>query len=217
MIADTRANAQADAATTTTSAVPAGAMPLFSSGSYRCLEMDVRDVDRLQRFFDANPEYHVAVNGEPPRSDEARQEFDSSLPAGWPFAKRWLLQFADADDSMVAMADAIQDLFAAGVWHLGLFVVATPLHGGGAAYRLYDDLETWMRRRGARWVRLGVVEGNVRAERFWEKAGYLEVRKRVGVAMGQRVNTLRVMVKSLAGGELADYLAMVTRDRPETP
>jgi len=217
MIADARGNAQANAATAAASAVPTRGTTLFSSGSCRCSEMDIRDVERLQRFFDANPEYHVAVNGEPPRSDEARQEFESSLPAGWPFAKRWLLQFTDADDSMVAMADAIEDLFAAGVWHLGLFVVATPLHGGGAAYRLYDDLETWMRGSDARWLRLGVAEGNVRAERFWEKVGYVEVRKRIGVAMGQRVNTLRVMVKPLAGGRLVDYLAAVARDRPETP
>ena len=217
MIADARGNAQANAATTAASAVPTRATTLFSSGSYRCSEIDFRDAERLQRFFEANPEYHVAVNGEPPRSDEARLEFESSLPAGWPYAKRWLVRFTDADDSMVAMADAIEDLFAAGVWHLGLFVVATPLHGGGAAYRLYDDLETWMRCRGARWSRLGVVEGNVRAERFWEKVGYFEVRKRNGVAMGRRVNTLRVMVKPLAGGRLADYLAAVARDRPETP
>jgi hypothetical protein len=41
------------------------------------------------------------------------------------------------------------------------------LHGGGAAHDLYKQLESWMRTNGARWSRLGVVEGNRRAERFW--------------------------------------------------
>ena len=35
--------------------------------------------------------------------------------------------------------------------------------------------------------------------------------------MGQRVNELRVMVKPLDGGQIADYLAMVPRDRPGEP
>jgi len=35
--------------------------------------------------------------------------------------------------------------------------------------------------------------------------------------MGSRVNDLRVMAKPLAGGAIADYLAMVARDRPESP
>ena len=32
---------------------------------------------------------------------------------------------------------------------------------------------------------------------------------------GTKVNTLRVMAKPLAGGSLAEYFALVARDRPE--
>ena len=37
---------------------------------------------------------------------------------------------------------------------------------------------------------------------------------RRAVAMGKRVNDLRVMVKPLAGGTLGEYLSLVPRDRP---
>jgi hypothetical protein len=33
--------------------------------------------------------------------------------------------------------------------------------------------------------------------------------------MGARVNTVRVMMKPLAGGTLARYLSLIGRDRPE--
>jgi ribosomal protein S18 acetylase RimI-like enzyme len=82
---------------------------------------------------------------------------------------------------------------------------------------IYAALEAWMRDRGARWLRLGVVVGNARAERFWESLGYVEVRKRFALEMGARVNDLRVMAKPLGGGAIADYLAMVARDRPGSP
>ena len=62
-----------------------------------------------------------------------------------------------------------------------------------------------------------MVAGNARAESFWESAGFVEVRRRDGVAMGRKVNTVRVMVKPLAGATLPAYLALVARDRPDAP
>jgi hypothetical protein len=75
-------------------------------------------------------------------------------------------------------------------------------------------LERWMIDRGARWLRLGVVHGNVKAERLWLRCGYVQVRERGPMAMGKKMNLLRVMAKPLAGGTIAEYLALVERDRP---
>ncbi len=78
-------------------------------------------------------------------------------------------------------------------------------------------LERWMADQGAQWLRLGVVQGSARAERFWLRCGYVQVRERGPMAMGRKTNLLRVMAKPLAGGTIAEYLALVERDRPETP
>ena len=118
-------------------------------------------------------------------------------------------------DSVAAVAILVSDILAPGVWHLGLFLVATELHGDGSAQVLYQRLEAWAGDLGAQWMRLGVVRGNARAEAFWRKRGFVELRQRDGVEMGARVNTVRVMAKPLAGGSFAQYLALVPRDRPE--
>lgn len=152
--------------------------------------------------------------GRPPRHDEAAQEFHDVPPAGWPYTRTWLIDVEDAAGNMIAMTNVTSDLLAKGVWHIGLFIVATSRHGSGIASTIHEQLEEWMRGQGALWIRLGVVEGNARAERFWEKAGYLDVRKRAGVEMGTCINRLRVMAKPLAGGTLVQYLALVARDRP---
>jgi ribosomal protein S18 acetylase RimI-like enzyme len=100
------------------------------------------------------------------------------------------------------------------VWHIGLFIVATQAFGTGLAAELHDALLDWARAHGARWMRLGVVAGNERAERFWRRRGYVETRVRDGIAMGARVNSVRVMVRPLDGGRVDDYLGLVARDRP---
>jgi ribosomal protein S18 acetylase RimI-like enzyme len=188
--------------------------PMIASASFRRMEIAEATLPRLQKFFEDNPEYHLAVDGRLPRPNEAREEFDS-LPPPWTFEKRWVFDFSGSDGEMMGMASVVSNLFAQGVWHVGLFIVATSLRGRGVAQALYSDLEALMRDGGARWLRLGVVEGNVRAERFWSRLGYVEVRRRLDVAMGERVNNLRVMVKPLGAATIPEYLALVARDRPE--
>jgi GNAT superfamily N-acetyltransferase len=190
---------------------------IFAAGSLRATEMREADVPRLQAFLEANPEYDLAVNGKPPGPNAAREEFDSRPPPDLRYDRRWLLQVDDESGTMVAIADVVANLLAPGVWHIGLLIVATRLRGTGAAHAIYAALEQWIRDGGAKWIRLGVVAGNTRAERFWEKLGYVEVRKRAAVPMGERMNDVRVMMKPLAGGAVAEYLALVARDRPETP
>ena len=183
----------------------------------RMVEIGAAEVPRLQRFFEANPDYFLAVNGEVAGAGEADEEVHGALPAGWPFTKKWVVGVGDAEGTMVAMMNVVSDLLAPGVWHIGLFMVDATSRGSGLAQTLLARLERWAIAGGASWLRLGVVAGNARAERFWESAGFVEVRRREGIDMGKKVNTIRVMAKPLAGGTLADYVARVARDRPGAP
>ena len=190
---------------------------LFAAAPYRAVELAAADIAELQRFYDENPLYFELVMGERPQPDSARETFHRMPPDDMTFTRKWVMGFRDEAGTLVGMADALEDLIADDVWHLGLFIVATKLHGAGAARTLYDALERWMRAGGARWLRLGVVAGNTRAGRFWEKCGYREVRTREDVRMGERVHTLRVMMKPLGGGTVDQYLQLVPRDQGGSP
>ena len=48
-------------------------------------------VPRLQRFFEANPAYFLAVQGEPAGPGEAHEEIHGDLPAGWPYTRQWVI------------------------------------------------------------------------------------------------------------------------------
>ncbi len=190
---------------------------LFESSACLALEIGPEDVPAIQRFYEENPEYFLVVSGEGPGPDAAREEFDDRPPADWPWDDFWFIRFVDAAGANVGVANVVRNLLAPGVWHVGLFIVATRLHGTGEAEKIYGALEDWMRGGGAQWLRLNVATGNARAGRFWERMGYAEARRREGVAIGRQVNTMRVMLKPLAGGSLAEHLARVPRDRPGAP
>jgi len=91
-------------------------------------------------------------------------------------------------------------------------MTATRTHGSGFAHRLHEAYERWTLERGARWLRLGVVAANHRAEAFWRRVGYLEVKRRDGYVLGDLSHVLITMVKPMPGETLDEYLAAVPRD-----
>jgi GNAT superfamily N-acetyltransferase len=190
---------------------------LLTTARHVVRELEADEVPRLQALFDANPEYFQVVNGRPALANEAQLEFEEFPPPSMSFSRRWFCGVFASDGELDGVLVFVSDLMAEQVWHLTLFLVATRLYGSGAASELHVALERWFRDAGARWIRLGVVRGNARGERFWQRHGYIEVRVREGIDTGGRINDLRVMVKALAGQPLADYLERVPRDRPDPP
>ena len=189
-------------------------LPGCSVAGIQVVELGGNDADELQRFFERAPDYFIAVNGEPATPTEAHEELQGQLPAGWSCSRMYWLGYRDGQGRLVAVVNIAADLLAEGVWHIGLLLVDARLHGTGLAQRLHADLEVWAVRKGAQWLRLTVVIGNTKAERFWPKLGYVQVRTREGITMGRQVNTVSIQIKALAGGQVDDYLQRVERDRP---
>jgi RimJ/RimL family protein N-acetyltransferase len=189
---------------------------LFAGPGFRAIEMEAADITRLAAFYAANPEYHRIVAGGPATPTEAQEDFVAPLPEGWAFTRKWPVLFEDESGEVVGMATLVQDLFAQGVWNVGLFIAATVLHGSGRPRSMYQELEAWMARQGARWLRLGVVQGNARAIAFWERMGYHRVRTREGYRIGLLEHRLHVMVKPLGEADWEAYRRAVPRDDPGT-
>jgi GNAT superfamily N-acetyltransferase len=189
---------------------------LFDSPFLGAKVLSEADISQLQALFDANPEYFFATNGLGPTPDAAQIEFDERPPTHLTFSDRFVLGLFDHGDSLRGVVIVIQDLGAKSVWHISLFLVATALQGNGVGAEIYVALERWMQKKGALWIRLGVVQGNTPAERFWAKHGFTLARKRENVDTGGRLNTVCVMVKSLLNEPLPTYFALVPRDQPDS-
>lgn len=194
----------------TTTTIPTSPIPELLT-----VELTSDREELLQRFFEANPEYYESFYGEPPGPSEAHNEIHDPLPAGWTYTKKWLIGYLDATGELIAMAHVVSDLLAAGVWHIGFFLIAKSRYGNGLGSALYLGLERWMAGSGAQWLRLGVVAGNERGERFWVRHGYQLTRVRTEVPYRKRTQTMRVLYKPLTGGTLEEYRTLVPRDRPE--
>jgi GNAT superfamily N-acetyltransferase len=169
----------------------------------------------IQRLYEANPEYSRQVMGRAPQQNDAYDDFHDTPPTEFTWRAQWMFGFVDANDHLVGVAGVVADLFAPAVWHIGYFMIETRQHGAGLARPIYDALEGYIRAQGAMWLRLGVVVGNGRAEKFWARCGYIETRRRNNYALGDKVHIVRVLVKPLCDRPVSEYLQLVPRDKPE--
>lgn len=175
------------------------------------------DLPRLQQFFDDNPDYFRNAYGAEPQPGLAASEMDDAPPPELPFEQRWVVGlFSNAGD-LCGMATLWRNFIAEQVWLISLFMIARDQYGSGLAQNFYLHLERWMLNREARWIRLGVIEGSTRAERFWAQHGYTEVRRRIDTSHCPASQNIRVLVKSLKNNPLNEYLKLIVRDQPESP
>jgi GNAT superfamily N-acetyltransferase len=188
--------------------------PLFSWTGGQALDTTDADIPAVQIFWQDSPEYLLQVEGHAPRASEGADFVrDRDLPPGFSCTRQHNYTYADAHGAVDGLGAMAIDLLAPGVWHLGLFVAATRLHGSDWAAQAYEATEAWAQAGGARWMRLGVVLANPRGHAFWRRQGYVEVKRRPEVSIGELSHTLVTMVKPLSAS-VADYLEVVERDRP---
>jgi ribosomal protein S18 acetylase RimI-like enzyme len=178
---------------------------------------DRGSLGELQAFYESNPDYWLLVYGHAPAADEAQRDFEGKPPPEMSYStlNAWLIRDRESQ-RIIGEVSAIVDLLAAGVTHLGFFIIDAAKRGSGLAHEVYANYEAWAVAQGARWLRLGVVEANARGRSFWRRLGYAEVRRRENYVLGDRSHNLVVMIKPVVPNTLDDYLARVARDRPDS-
>jgi RimJ/RimL family protein N-acetyltransferase len=188
-------------------------LPIAPQANMRTVLLGEDDAALVQSFYDANPDYFVLFGGQPASPDAALNDLRAFPSQDFSDARKHFIGVVDASGQLLAVADIIENYPAPAVWHLGFFIVATDLHGTGFAKSWLDALEVWIQSQGAQYLRLGVVQVNLRGRRFWEKAGFVPATVRRGVDMGGHVHDVQTMVKPLSRAEMAAYYALAPRDR----
>lgn len=177
------------------------------------------DRPALAAFCRDNPEYDLFLTGEVPDEAEWVEDFMTDLPPtsfNWTHTHKLIARRHQDPDTISAILDVTEDMIDKGVGHIGLFQVATALHGAGLAHDLYQALEDWLASRGTDVLRLGVLNGNARGMAFWTRHGFLETRHRQGTAPTGKTHLSHVLYKPLKSLTLEAYRLRVPRDDPNS-
>ena len=104
--------------------------------------------------------------------------------------------FEDGESDMCGLLDVIKNHPQEGEWMLGLFLLAPDKRGQGFGRAFYLSFEKWAQINGAKTIRIGVIEHNSRALKFWRDLGFLEIERKSPYTFGKRESALLVLTRN---------------------
>jgi RimJ/RimL family protein N-acetyltransferase len=138
----------------------------------RRLSTSENDIARLQRVLELAPRYAHIVTGEPV-SPSAAEQLVAALPPGGKYDDKFVFE-ALQNGSSVGCADLIRGYPTESFAFIGLLLIAEPLENQGYGTEVFRKLcevaSSW---QGCNRLRLGVLESNERAMRFWARLGFV--------------------------------------------
>ena len=152
-------------------------------------ETDVQALcERCSDFFEL-------IEGRPPEKDAGKGIlFD--LPPGKELQDKYVIGVYKEKDDLIAVIDLVKDYKVPGEWIIGLLMIDPRERGNGLGRALHDLIINWVSEENGRKLRIGVVEENRRAYRFWCEMGYGEV-DRVKSTYGNKDHIVIVMNVSI--------------------
>lgn len=122
-----------------------------------------------KEIVNSNAEFNILENGNKVRSDkEIREEFIDGISEG---------VFIKADDTYIGVIAYLHNNPKDQTPWIGLFMIHNDYKGFGYGSIAYNEFEAKMKAEGKIKLRLGVLEKNTRARRFWERNGYVFYKK----------------------------------------
>ncbi len=138
----------------------------------RVLEGDDDGIRSLQVLIESDVSAWTALEGAPPRRDEARQLVADRPPGVTPERKYVWIWGSDA------VIDIVEGYPDETTWYLGLIFLAPRARNAGLGAHFLRALADCVRARGGTALRLAVVTTNERARRLYDRLGFAFVDRR---------------------------------------
>jgi ribosomal protein S18 acetylase RimI-like enzyme len=119
-------------------------------------------------------------------------------PPGIGLENKYVIGFIDQKGSLTGLLDAVNGYPKPGIWFIGLLLFAPDLRGKGYGEMVLMCFKKWIQSQGAVEIRLGVVEQNTAAIRFWERMGFTLLEIRPPTIFGMKEQRLFVYQSKLA-------------------
>lgn len=135
-------------------------------------------------------DYYILSGGVFPSKEEIDSMFND-LPPNKDLEDKFLLGVYKSDE-LVGMVDIIKDFPTIGEWTLGLMLIEPGERGSGLGKIIHKELIKWAKDLGAKTFRIGVIENNQKAFKFWSNLGYTKI-KEVKMDFKSKTHVVNIM------------------------
>ncbi len=168
----------------------------FSLSDQKTKFLQEGDLEPLQLFLARNADFSELITGLPPNSSDAQNLLEEA-PEGKTATDKTLIGIYSSSGNLIGVLDAVQNHPESGDWWLGLLLIDPSCRGKGLGRNIYLAFEEWISQAGATNIYLGVVEANHRAFSFWQRMGFVMIKRRPPRKFGNLDQVVIVMKKEI--------------------
>jgi GNAT superfamily N-acetyltransferase len=143
--------------------------------SHSPTELSEADAPDVASLYDRCADYFLLQDGVTATLADAQKLF-TEVPPNRDANNLTVLGWKGSD-GLYASAAIFRDYPREGTWYLGLMIVDVAQRGRGLCRALFAVIEDWVATKGAKEIRLAVLEANEAGERFWRSLGFREIRR----------------------------------------
>lgn len=162
---------------------------------YHSRMLDEHDEIKLQNMLETCNDYFNLVYKRNNQENSAH-EILTELPDNKTDDDKFVIGIFDEEKNIIGVIDIIRDYPQNNIWFLGLMLISPNFRSNGLGKKVFDDTEEWAVDLGAKFIRLAVVEQNIKGLNFWKKLGFKIIKDKIQDLEGIETK-LFIMEKSL--------------------
>lgn len=169
-----------------------GTKPTIINADYTARLLSPADETTVQDLCERCSDFSLLIEGRLPEKS-AGHDILFDLPPNKGLEDKYVIGvYKKENDLLIAVIDLIKDYKVSGEWTLGLLMIDPNERGHGLGRTLQAFIKTQVLAHQGSMMRIGVVEENHRAYKFWREMGYAEV-DRVKMTLGIKEHSVIVM------------------------
>lgn len=144
------------------------------SNNYTIRSISLIDLDNVEKLCNKCLDYFLLASGMPPTKEEVESIF-TDLPPGKSNEDKFVLGIYGFENELTGIIDIVKNYPVDGEWILGLLLIEPSRRGCGLGRTVHEALVGWAKDLGAKFLRIGYVENNNMAAKFWASLGYSKI------------------------------------------
>jgi GNAT superfamily N-acetyltransferase len=158
------------------------------------------DVAELQDLYERYADYHEMHEGFAIRPSAGADEL-AMPPPGRTLEDKFSIGIHEPDGSLNAYLDILRGYPAANEWWIGLLMLDLKVRANGLGTHIFRAAQNWVSLQGGDAIYLAVLEENKRAERFWWRQGFAELRRQAHTSETGSKKSQVIVMKYLTANE----------------
>lgn len=159
--------------------------------TYHFRELSIDDQTQVSNLFNECEDYFNLVEGKVAEEKDTK-EFFEDLPPGKEIEDKNLYGVFD-EVELIGVVDMVEDFPQKGEWIIGLMLLHPNTRGKGLGKAIHNIIVDIARENKVKKLRVGVVQQNENALKYWKRIGYKEVERTSPRMFGQKESIIIVL------------------------